>query len=195
MSTPNHYKPNLRDLFFNLFEFLDIGRTSLGKGPFGDIDETAARQALETFAQVCTNEMAPSFAESDHTPPVLENGQVTLPPGLKHAIKSYFDSGMNQFELPPHLGGLGAPPSLSWAAFELLVGANPPVAFYTLGTLVSRVIDRLGTESQKKRFLPTMIDQRWIGTMVLTEPDAGSDVGAARAKARQIGRASCRERV
>jgi len=187
MSTPNHYKPNLRDLFFNLFEFLDIGRTSLGKGPFGDIDETAARQALETFAQVCVNEMAPSFAEADHTPPVLENGHVTLPPGLKHAIKSYFDSGMNQFELPPHMGGLGAPPSLSWAAFELLVGANPPVAFYTLGTLVARVIDRLGTEAQKKRFLPTMIDQRWIGTMVLTEPDAGSDVGAARAKARHVG--------
>ena len=187
MSTPNHYKPNLRDLFFNLFEFLDIGRTSLGKGPFGDFDETAARQALETFAQVCVNEMAPSFAESDHTPPSLDNGHVTLPPGLKHAIKSYFDSGMNQFELPPHLGGLGAPPSLTWAAFELLVGANPPVAFYTLGTLVARVIDRLGTESQKKRFLPTMLEQRWIGTMVLTEPDAGSDVGAARAKARHVG--------
>ena len=146
MSTPNHYKPNLRDLFFNLFEFLDVGRTSLGKGPFGDFDETAARQAMETFAQVCVNEMAPSFAESDHTPP-----------------------------------------SLSWAAFELLVGANPPVAFYTLGTLVARVIDRLGTESQKKRFLPTMLEQRWIGTMVLTEPDAGSDVGAARAKARHVG--------
>ncbi len=187
MSTPNHYKPNLRDLFFNLFEFLDIGHTSLGKGPFGDIDETAARQALETFAQVCTQEMAPSFAESEHTPPVLENGKVTLPPGLKHAIHSYFESGMNQFELPPHLGGLGAPPSLAWAAFELLAGANPPVAFYTLGTLVARVIDRLGTEAQKKRFLPTVIERRWIGTMVLTEPDAGSDVGAARAKARHVG--------
>jgi alkylation response protein AidB-like acyl-CoA dehydrogenase len=85
------------------------------------------------------------------------------------------------------MGGIGAPPTLSWAAFELLVGANAPVAFYTLGTLVARVIDRLGTEAQKKRFLPTMIDQRWIGTMVLTEPDAGSDVGAARAKARHVG--------
>jgi hypothetical protein len=187
MSSSNHYKPNLRDLFFNLFEFLDIGRTSLGKGPFGDIDETAARQTLETFAQVCSNEVAPSFAESEHTPPVLENGEVKLPPLLKRAIAAYYDSGMNQLELPPHMGGLGAPPSLAWSAFELLVGASAPVAFYTLGTLVSRVIDRLGTEGQKKRFLPTIVDRRWIGTMVLTEPDAGSDVGAARAKARHVG--------
>ncbi len=187
MSSPNHYKPNLRDISFNLFEFLDIGRTSLGKGPFGDIDETAARQTLETLEQVCLNEVAPSFAESDHTPPVLENGQVTLPPLLKRAIAAYYDSGMNQLELPPHLGGLGAPPSLCWGAFELLVGASAPVAFYTLGTLVSRVIDRLGTEAQKRRFLPHINEKRWIGTMVLTEPDAGSDVGAARTKARHVG--------
>jgi len=187
MSSPNHYKPNLRDLYFNLFEFLDIGRTSLGKGPFGDIDETAARQTLETFAQVCINEIAPSFAESEHTPPVLENGEVKLPPLLKRAISAYYDSGMNQLELPPHMGGLGAPPSLAWASFELLVGSSAPVAFYTLGTLVSRVIDRLGSAAQKKRFLPTLIDRRWIGTMVLTEPDAGSDVGAARTKARHVG--------
>jgi alkylation response protein AidB-like acyl-CoA dehydrogenase len=186
MSSPNHYKPNLRDLYFNLFEFLDIGRTSLGKGPFGDMDETAARQTLETLAQVCLSEIAPSFAESEHTPPVLENGEVKLPPLLKRAISAYYDAGVNTLELPLHMGGLGAPPSLAWGAFELLVGASAPVAFYTLGTLVSRVIDRLGTESQKRRFLPAMIERRWIGTMVLTEPDAGSDVGAARAKARHL---------
>jgi alkylation response protein AidB-like acyl-CoA dehydrogenase len=186
MSSPNHYKPNLRDLYFNLFEFLDIGRTSLGKAPFGDIDETAARQTLEAFTQVCLNEVAPSYAASDQSPPVMENGEVKLPPALKLAIKAYYDSGMNQVELPTHMGGLGAPPTLAWAAFELLVGASAPVAFYTLGTLVARVIDRLGTESQKRRYLPTMIEQRWIGTMVLTEPDAGSDVGAARTKARHV---------
>jgi alkylation response protein AidB-like acyl-CoA dehydrogenase len=186
MSSPNHYKPNLRDLYFNLFEFLDIGRTSLGKGPFGDMDETAARQTLETLAQVCLNEVAPSFAESEHSPPVLENGEVKLPPLLKRAISAYYDAGLNTLELPLHMGGLAAPPSLAWGAFELLVGASAPVAFYTLGTLVSRVIDRLGTESQKRRFLPAMTERRWIGTMVLTEPDAGSDVGAARTKARHL---------
>ncbi|XXF79383.1 acyl-CoA dehydrogenase [Myxococcaceae bacterium GXIMD 01537] len=187
MSSTSHYKPHLRDLQFNLFEFLDIGHTSLGRAPFGDLDETAARQTLETFAQVCAGELAQSFSESDHTPPRLENGEVTLPPGLKRALTAYFDNGMNLLELPPHLGGLGAPPTVCWASMELLAGSNPAVTFYTLGNLLSRVIDRLGTESQKKRFLPQMVEKRWGGTMVLTEPDAGSDVGAARAKARHVG--------
>ncbi|KFA91580.1 acyl-CoA dehydrogenase [Archangium violaceum] len=186
-SAPNHYKANLRDLNFNLFEFLEIGRSSLGKAPFGDFDETAARQTLETFAEVCLEEMAPSFTEPEHNPPKLENGAVTLPPGIQKALAAYHESGMGQLELPVHLGGMGAPPSLGWAAFELMVGANPAVAFYTLGGVLARVIDRLGTAAQKKRFLPAMMERRWVGTMVLTEPDAGSDVGAARAKARHVG--------
>ena len=70
-SAPSHYKPNLRDLQFNLFEFLDLGRTTLGKAPFGDLDETAARQALQTFAEVCQTELASSFSEAEHHPPRL----------------------------------------------------------------------------------------------------------------------------
>ncbi|MBM7112242.1 acyl-CoA dehydrogenase [Archangium primigenium] len=185
-SASSHYKPNLRDLNFNLFEFLDIGRTTLGKAPFGDFDETAARQTLETFAAVSTNELAASFAESDLNPPRLENGEVKLPPGMKRSLDAYYDAGMHQLELPVPLGGMGAPPTLGWASFELIVGANPALAFFTLGNVLARVIDRLGTESQKKRYLPAMMDRRWVGTMVLTEPDAGSDVGAARTKARRV---------
>jgi hypothetical protein len=186
-SAPIHYKHNLRDLYFNLFEFLNIGRTSLGKAPFGDFDETAARQTLETLAEVCLKEMAPSFSEPEHNPPRLEEGQVTLPPGLKRALTAYYDAGMHQLELPASLGGMGAPPSLGWAAFELVAGANPAVAFFMLGGILARVIDKLGTEEQKKRFLPVMTDRRWVGTMVLTEPDAGSDVGAGRTRARHVG--------
>ncbi|RKH48355.1 acyl-CoA dehydrogenase [Corallococcus llansteffanensis] len=185
-SSSLHYTPNLRDIEFNLFEFLDIGRTSLGKAPFGDLDETAARQMLETFSQLCTQELAKSFDESEHNPPKLVNGEVKLPPGLKAAMGAFYDAGMHLLEVPTHLNGLGAPPSLGWAAFELLLGSNPSLAFYTLGNLLVRIIDRLGTESQKKRFLPHSLDRRWSGSMVLTEPDAGSDVGAARTKARQV---------
>ncbi len=186
MSSSNHYVPNLRDIEFNLFEFLDIGRASLGHAPFGDLDETSARQMLQMFAQLSTNELALSFEEPEHNPPKLENGAVTLPPGLKKAMNAFFDAGMHLLEQPPHLGGLGAPPSLGWAAFELLVGANASLAFYTLGNLLARIIDRLGTDAQKQRFLPHMLDRRWGGSMVLTEPDAGSDVGAARTKARRV---------
>ncbi|AKQ69655.1 3-methylmercaptopropionyl-CoA dehydrogenase (DmdC) [Myxococcus hansupus] len=186
MSSSNHYVPNLRDIEFNLFEFLDIGSASLGHAPFGDLDETSARQMLQMFAQLSTNELALSFEEPEHNPPKLENGAVTLPPGMKKAMNAFFDAGMHLLEQPPHLGGLGAPPSLGWAAFELLVGANASLAFYTLGNLLARIIDRLGTDAQKQRFLPHMLDRRWGGSMVLTEPDAGSDVGAARTKARRV---------
>ncbi|NMO14557.1 acyl-CoA dehydrogenase [Pyxidicoccus fallax] len=187
MTSSSHYVPHLRDIEFNLFEFLDIGHTSLGRAPFGDLDETAARQMLQTFAQLCTNELAASFDESEHNPPKLEGGKVTLPPGLKKAMGAFYDAGMHLLEQPTHLGGLGAPPSLGWATFELLAGANASLAFYTLGNLLARIIDRLGTDAQKRRFLPHMVERRWSGSMVLTEPDAGSDVGAARTKARHVG--------
>ncbi|MBM4781293.1 MAG: acyl-CoA dehydrogenase [Archangiaceae bacterium] len=187
-ASANHYKPNLRDTLFNLFEFLEIGKTSLGKKPFGDLDEETARQTLESYKQICVDQLATSFSAGDHQAPVLDTktGNVTLPESLKKSFHAYFDNGLNQLEIPTHLGGVGAPPSLSWGAFEMVLGANAPLAFYFLGNLLPRVIDRTATESQKALFGKLMIDKRWGGTMVLTEPDAGSDVGNARAKAKHI---------
>ncbi len=187
-ASANHYKPNLRDTLFNLFEFLEIGKTSLGKKPFGDLDEETARQTLESYKQICVDQLAPSFTAGDHQPPVLDTktGNITLPESLKKSFHAYFDNGLNQLEIPTHLGGVGAPPSLSWGAFEMVLGSNAALAFYFLGNLLPRVIDRTATESQKALFGKLMIDKRWGGTMVLTEPDAGSDVGNARAKAKHI---------
>lgn len=188
MSNAPHYQANLRDIEFNLFEFLDIARTTLGKKPFGELDEATARQTLATYATVCTDELAPAFAEGDTTPLQFdrEQGAVTLPPLTKKAFHAYFDNGLNLLDLPTHLGGMGAPRALGWGAFELVVGANPSLAFYFLGNVLTRVVDGLATEAQKKRFVGPMMERRWGGTMVLTEPDAGSDVGAARAKAKLV---------
>jgi alkylation response protein AidB-like acyl-CoA dehydrogenase len=188
MSHAPHYKANLRDIQFNLFEFLDIAKTSLGKKPFGDLDEATARQTLETMLSVCQNELDPGFAEGDQVGLGFDpkTGTVTLSPLMKKAFHAYFDSGLNTLELPPHLGGMGAPPTLGWGAFEFVIGANPAVAFYFLGNVLSRIIDALATEPQKRRFVKPMLERRWGGTMVLTEPDAGSDVGAARAKAKHV---------
>jgi hypothetical protein len=182
-----HYRANLRDICFNLFEFLDIGRTSLGRAPFGAMDEASAREAIRSFDKLCSSEIAASFAEGDRTPPTIDAaGVVTLPPGLKESLRRYFEADWHMLEIPEALGGVGAPPSVVWGSFELTVGANPAMAFYMLGACVSRVIDRLGTESQRKRFLNGILERDWGAVMVLTEPDAGSDVGAARAKARPV---------
>ncbi len=187
MSTVLHYKSNLRDVFFNLFEFHDIGKTSLGRGPFVSMDEGSARDALTAYEELCSTEIASSWADADRVGlEVSKEGDVTLPKSLKKSLKTWYDAEWFRLELPERLDGYGAPPSVNWAGFELTAGANPSLAFYLFGTVMARIVDRLGTEQQKKLFLKPLCEERWGGTMVLTEPDAGSDVGAGRAKARHI---------
>ena len=187
MTEPSHYKSNLRDLQFNLFEALEVQKTALGRGPFESVDEATARELLETFERVCTNEVASSFKEGDHVPLKLDGkGNVAIPEGLKRSIHAYFDAGLHTLALPAHLGGVGAPPTLAWATFELLAGANAAVGFYIFAPVTARTLDRLATPEQKRRFLPQLVEKRWGGTMVLTEPDAGSDVGAGRTVARKV---------
>jgi hypothetical protein len=186
VSTSHHYRSNLRDISFNLFEFLDVGKTSLGKGPFAPMDEDTARESLKSLDVLATQEMAPSFAAADREIPTIDDqGNVFLPEVLKRAIATWFDGDWHRMNLPEHMGGFGAPPSVFWAGFELVAGANGALSFYTFGSVIARVVDSLGSDAQKARFLPKMVDEQWGGAMVLTEPDAGSDVGAARAKATQ----------
>jgi alkylation response protein AidB-like acyl-CoA dehydrogenase len=187
MSTVHHYRSNLRDVFFNLFEFLDVGQRVLGREPYASLDEETARETLKQFERVCSQDLAAAFAASDRDPPKLgPDGAAILPESLKRAMESYYDGGWHLFEIPTHLGGVGAPPSLVWASFEMVVGSCPAAAFYLFGSFMGRVIDRLGTPSQRARYLPQMIEKRWGAAMVLTEPDAGSDVGAGRTRARHV---------
>ena len=187
MTTVDHYRPNLRDIFFNLFEVLDIQSASLGKAPFESMDEATARASLEGLLEVLLKTWAPSFAVGDREGATFDGkGNVTLPAGYKKALDAYYDGGWNKLELPEHMGGYGAPPTVQWAGFELMSGANPSVTFYVLGNVMARIIDALGTESQKKRYLAPMLAQRWGATMVLTEPGAGSDVGAGTTRAKHV---------
>ena len=182
-----HYKDNLRDTFFNLFEFLEVGKTSLGKGPFSALDADTAKEMLLQLRKVCVNDLAASFAEGDRVPLKLDpEGNVHLPEGVKKSLAAYYEAGMDMLDVPAHLGGMGAPPTVAWAGFELVAGSNPVCAFYLFGSFIARIIDHLGTDAQKKRFVQHVVDRKWGGCMVLTEPDAGSDVGAGRTKARHI---------
>jgi len=188
VSNALHYKSNLRDTFFNLFEVLDIGKTTLGRGDFANTDEDTARTTLEAYDEFCKKELAPSFATADKEGLRLDSeGNVHLPEGLKKAIKAVYDQEWHLLALPERLGGTAAPAVLTWAAFEFMVGANAPVAFYMFGPIIARIIDALGTDEQKRMYVQPMLERRWGGSMVLTEPDAGSDVGAGRTKARHVG--------
>jgi hypothetical protein len=187
VTTVHHYRPNLRDTFFQLFEVLDIQSSVLGKAPFESMDEATARASLEGLCEVVLAAWAPAFADGDRVGATHDGrGNVTLPRSFHGALDAYYGGGWNKLELPDSLGGYGAPPSVQWAAFELLAGSNPAVCFYLLGNFMAKVIDQLGTPSQKARYLPRMLDKHWGGTMVLTEPAAGSDVGAGTTKARHV---------
>jgi alkylation response protein AidB-like acyl-CoA dehydrogenase len=184
MTATSHYQPNLRDVFFNLFEVLAIDRGVLGQGPFASFDADSARASLEGLAEFAHEHFASCFAEGDRVGLQFDGaGNVTLPPSFTSALEAYYRDGWNKLELPEHLGGYGAPPTVAWAAFEMLSGANAALTFYLLGNFHAKVVDQLGTDDQKTRYLRNILDRHWGGTMVLTEPDAGSDVGAGTTKA------------
>ncbi len=178
-----HYKSNLRDLQFNLFEV--FGREQvLGSGPYTELDVDTARSILDEVERLATNELADSLLDSDRNPPDFDpdTNTVTLPESFKRSFKAYWNTEWWRLELPEELGGQVVPPSLRWAVAELILGANPAVHMYSSGAGFAHVVYRLGTEEQKK-IAVQMVDHGWGSTMVLTEPDAGSDVGAGRTKA------------
>ena len=186
-STATHYRPNLRDIFFNLFEVLEIQSSVLGKKPFESMDEATARASLEGFLEVLQATWTPAFVPGDREGAIFDGkGNVKLPAAYHKALDAYYQGGWNNLELPEHLGGFGAPPSVRWAGFELMAGANPSVCFYVLGNVMSTIIDALGTQAQQQRYVKPMVDHHWGATMVLTEPGAGSDVGAGTTKAKHV---------
>ncbi len=180
-----HYRSNLRDLEFNLFEVFRI-QDSLGNGPFEGVDEDTAKGVLSELSAVCTGPLADSFADVDRNPPVYDPAtfSVTTPQSLKDAYAVLWDGEWYRLGLPVELGGYGIPPSVQWAAAEMMLGANPAVFMYMAGPNFAGVVHANGTDEQK-RWAQLMIDRAWGATMVLTEPDAGSDVGAGRTKAVQ----------
>src|SRR3954468_11238343 len=180
-----HYKSNLRDIEFNLFEVFGADQT-LGQGPFKNLDKDSARDVLKEVARLSENDLAASFVEGDRNPPVFDkdSGSVTLPAAFTKSYETYHQGGWDKFPLTEELGGLGAPPSLIWAVSEMILGSNPAIYMYSSGPAFAQILYRNGTNDQK-RFAELAIERGWGATMVLTEPDAGSDVGAGRATAHQ----------
>ncbi|MGI9092823.1 MAG: acyl-CoA dehydrogenase [Mycobacteriales bacterium] len=178
-----HYKSNLRDLEFNLFEVFGAG-DRLGEPPFDDIDAGTARVMLAEVDRLATGPLAASFADADRNPPTLDadRGEVTLPPSFTRSYAALVAAGWLRVGLPRELGGSAAPRSLTWSIAELILGANPAAFMYGAGNTFGAALWELGTAEQRQ-IATLMVERNWGSTMVLTEPDAGSDVGAARAKA------------
>jgi alkylation response protein AidB-like acyl-CoA dehydrogenase len=181
----SHYKPNVRDLEFNLFEVLGRGQV-LGTGPYEHVDEETARQLLAAVSELAVKELAPSLTDSDRNPPVFDPAThtVAVPESFTKSYQAYLDAEYWRMDVPEELGGMPVPPSLRWAAAELVLGANPAVHMYSSGFAFAKVCWLLGNDRQKQ-MARHMVEQQWGCTMVLTEPEAGSDVGAGRTRAVQ----------
>lgn len=180
-----HYKSNLRDIEFNLFEVL--GRDKVyGTGPFEEMDVETAKSVLDEIRRLAENELAESFADADRNPPVFdpETNTAPVPASFKKSYEAFMESEYWRLGIPEEIGGTVSPRSLIWAYAELLLGSNPAIWMYSSGPAFAGILFEEGNEAQKK-VAQIAVEKRWGSTMVLTEPDAGSDVGAGRTKAIQ----------
>ncbi len=179
----SHYKSNMRDIEFNLFEVL--GRDEvLGQGPFEAIDGETARSILSEVERLSREELAASYEDSDRNPPVFDPQTHTapLPESFKKSYQAWQDAEYWRLQLSEELGGTPAPSSLIWALGEMVLGANAPIWMYGAGPAFAKIVHRNGND-RDKQIATHIVERAWNTSMVLTEPDAGSDVGAGRTRA------------
>ncbi len=179
----SHYKSNMRDIEFNLFEVL--GRDEiLGSGPFEDVDPDTARTILAEVDRMAREDLAASYEDSDRNPPTWnpQDGTADIPESFKKSYQTWMDSEFWRLAITGDIGGQQAPATLNWAIGELVLGSNAPIWMYAAGPSFAGVVHRNGND-RDKRIAEIMVERQWGATMVLTEPDAGSDVGAGRTKA------------
>jgi alkylation response protein AidB-like acyl-CoA dehydrogenase len=178
-----HYKSNVRDLEFNLFEVLELEKVLAG-GEFGDLDGESVHQMLEEASRLAEGPTAESFAESDRHPPTFDPAThaVTLPEPFKKSFRAWHQGEWFRVGMAEDIGGVPAPAMVEWAINEFVLGAQPAAFIYAAGPKMADIVYSIGNE-QQKHWASLMIERDWSATMVLTEPDAGSDVGAGRTKA------------
>ncbi|KAA1252046.1 acyl-CoA dehydrogenase [Mycobacterium simiae] len=178
-----HYIANVRDLEFNLFEVLDVGAV-LGTGHYSELDADTVRTILAEAARLAEGPVAETFAHADRNPPVFDPAthSISVSPELVKTVQAIKDAEWWRLGLAEEIGGMAAPPPLTWAVNELIFCANPAASFFNMGPIMANALYVEGNE-QQRRWAAMGVERGWQATMVLTEPDAGSDVGAARAKA------------
>jgi len=178
-----HYKSNVRDLEFNLFEVLDVEK-ALGSEQFGDLTSDAVRDMLREASEQAEGPLAEPFLDGDRQPPTFDPAthSVTLPESFKDSVRMWHRTPWPRLALSEGMGGIPAPATVRWAVNEFLVGGQPAAFFYLSGPFMLEVLYAEGNE-QQRHWAALGIERHWGATMVLTEPDAGSDVGAGRTKA------------
>lgn len=179
------FQGNLRDTEFVLWEYLQVADI-LEQGPFSHVQEQDAKMILAEALRFAENVSGELYVEGDRQGCLYQDGKVITPYRYKEAYQKYIESEWHTIAVDPEDGGAGLPPSIVWAITEFLTASNIALKGLTAGADFGNIIKICGTQQQIQRFCPGLFSGRWGGAMALTEPDAGSDVGAIKTKARKI---------
>ena len=176
------YNAPVKDLQFVLHDLLKVSEQDIPG--FEDLDRDFTGAVIEEAGKVASEVLAPLNMVGDVEGCVLENGVVRTPKGFKDAFKVMKDGGWTAMDCDPEYGGQGLPYVMHTAAQELMVSANMAFQMYQgLTHGAYSAIHVHGSDAQKQKFLPRMVTCEWTGTMNLTEPHCGTDLGLMRTKA------------
>jgi alkylation response protein AidB-like acyl-CoA dehydrogenase len=183
MAQPNQYKSNLRDLSFLLFEQFGLEEL-LGKAPFANWGKDEVIAVLEEAYGWAQKYLGPYNRSGDDEGCRLDNGQVHVPAGFKEGWRALFEAGWRTLAVDESDGGQAGPFTLAVMVEEFMCGSNTSFNMYPALTQgAADVIHTFGTLEQRATYVPNLYNGKWAGTMCLTEPHAGSDVGSASSQA------------
>ncbi len=186
------YRAPVADIAFALKHSAGFG-SALAEGLYGDLDEDLVNSVLEEAGRFATEVIAPLNRVGDRQGASIKDGVVTTPDGWKEAYHDWSAAGWNGISGPTDWGGQGLPQAINSACIEMWNSAA--MAFGIGVVLTMGAIDTLeahGTDHLKKTYLPKIVSGEWTGTMQLTEPQAGTDVGALRTRAERASDGSYR---
>ncbi|MBA1141465.1 acyl-CoA dehydrogenase family protein [Mesorhizobium neociceri] len=181
------YKAPVEDISFTLKHVAGL-KPALDSGAFGDLGEDLVDAILSEAGRFASEEVAPLYKIGDEHGAVLKDAAVTTPPGWKALYRSWIDGGWNALSGPEEFGGQGLPTMLGVAALEMwnsaamAFGIGPTL---TMGAV--EALDKHASEALKAKYLAKLVSGEWMGTMNLTEPQAGSDLAALRTRAEPAG--------
>ena len=177
------FKAPVKDIVFG-YEVIDSYNILSKISAFSDFSEDIVIPTMEECAKFAEEVLAPINSIGDQNGATIKDGVVTMPEGFVEAYKSFAESGWASISLPSEIGGGGMPITLSGGTLEILSTAN--LAFGLAPGLSAGAISAInfhGNDEQKEKFLPKLVSGEWTGTMNLSEPQSGSDLGTITTKA------------
>ena len=185
MDFNNNYRVDLRELNFLLWEQFDIENTLLDPQINSEYNQEFIQELLFHARDFAYNELGPNYQRADREGCKLEDdGTVTLPSSYADTWAKYYDAQWGRLSAPPHYEGLSAPYMVAQMIYEIFQGADPSFMVYPgFCSPAMHLIERFGTDSVKQMFNPKLATNEWTACLCMTEPQAGSDVGAITTKA------------